>query len=35
MAALALLGFAINEILRRHRVHYRCERVGEDSRDLH
>lgn len=35
MAALALRGFAINEILRRHTVHYRCERVAKDSRDLH
>lgn len=35
MAALALRGFAINEILRRHIVHYRCERVAKDSRDLH
>lgn len=35
MAALALRGFAINEILRRHTVHYRCERVAMDSRDLH
>lgn len=33
MAALALRGFAINEILRRHTVHYRCERVAKDSRE--